>query len=289
MYSDYVLKKKNERKEEDVKFIKMHGLGNDFVIIDQREKEFRLTPTAVRRICDRNFGIGCDQLIILRASENFTCQMLIFNADASIARACGNACRCVAKLLNLNEISIQIHDRVVNVTKAGSKNSKELYAVDMGVPLTKWYEIPLRSEVDVMDMKFEAPHMSVGACVNVGNPHLVFFESELNEKKIAQHGPFFESHSMFPDRINVSFAHIVNKETIQLRVWERGTGLTLACGSAACATQFLAYKKGLVSRETIVQQRGGELIISVDNKDAISMLGAASHIFSGTIAACWLV
>lgn len=286
MYSDYI-NQKNLSHDGIIEFVKMHGLGNDFVIIDQRDKDFKISPETVRKICTRNFGVGCDQLIILRSSDNFDCQMLIFNPDGSIARACGNACRCVAKLLNKDDIKIQIHDRAVTVKKVQKVDDEALYSVNIGEPLTEWYEIPLRHQLDGMNIQFDAPYKKVGACVNVGNPHLVFFESEeLDAKSIEKFGSFFEKHHFFPDRINVSFAKIIDNNRINLQVWERGTGPTFACGTAACATHFIAYRKGLVNKSSIVNQRGGNLEIDIeklDNKYFINMTGEAKYIFKGSI------
>ena len=278
MYADY-LTDITDQLPDVIAFSKMHGLGNDFVIIDQREVEFPLTPEVVKKICDRNFGVGCDQLIILRKSDNFDCQMLIFNPDGSIARACGNACRCVGMMLDQDEISIQIHDRVVKVWK----KSDGLFSVNMGVPLCKWYEIPLRSEIDPMNITFDEFGGKLGASVSVGNPHLVFFEKNADLAEVISQGEEFERHPLFPDRVNVNFAYIKDEGNIELMVWERGVGPTLACGSGASATHFIAHHKGLVGSKSNIHQRGGRLIVETADDGSIMMTGAASKVFTGKL------
>ncbi len=201
--------------------------------------------------------------------------MLIFNADGSIARACGNACRCVAKILDKKEVGIQVHDRVVRV-----ETQDKLYKVDMGVPQTQWFEIPLAKEMDTMEIIFNDPYNKIGACVNVGNPHLVFFEDNINVERFLEEGNYFEYHPLFPDRINVSFAKILSNNSIELKVWERGTGPTLACGSAACATHYIANKMGFVDKTSTIKQDGGELIVQTIG-NSLYMIGPAEFSFIG--------
>lgn len=283
MYSDYVVETSTPASPlpKKIAFSKMHGLGNDFVIIDQRYEQVALTPDMVRFICNRHFGVGCDQLIILRPSEEFDCQMLIFNQDGSIARACGNACRCVAKLLDQPKISLQIHDRVVIV----ERQPHEIYQVNMGRPATNWYEIPLRENKNVMNIEFTGPYVKLGACVNVGNPHLVFVEKELDPAKCRLEGEYFEKHPLFPDRVNVSFAKVLERNLVELYVWERGAGHTHACGSAACATHFILHKKGLIDTTATIQQAGGDLYLTLNAAGEILIAGAASFIFQGELIA----
>jgi diaminopimelate epimerase len=220
-----------------IQFTKMHGLGNDFVIIDARSKEINITKEEVKRICDRKFGVGCDQLIIITNNKGADAEIFVFNHDGSESGACGNATRCVAKLMNLQQGTLKVGDRYLKVESKGDNIS-----VNMGIITFDPLQIPINSS---HPLHLEFPDERVlrhGHAGGIGNPHLVFFIEDFSEVNVLKDGRRFEYHPIFPQRVNVSFAKVINDKLIELKVWERGVGPTLACGSAACVVGFLANK-----------------------------------------------
>ena len=217
----------------------MHGLGNDFVIIDARDEGLELSGTKAAAIANRHSGIGCDQLIILRPSSKADVGMQIFNADGSEVEACGNAARCVAKLIG-DQTRIETEGGVIigNATADGA-------IVDMGPPRFEWQAIPLGYAMDTLDMPVGWEDLKNPAAVNVGNPHVIFFVDDSAAVELDRLGPMIEVDPLFPEKVNVNVAHIKDG-IIHLRVWERGAGLTQACGTGACATAVAAIKRGLV-------------------------------------------
>jgi diaminopimelate epimerase len=247
----------------NINFIKMEALGNDFVIIPSF---IHLTSDQVKLICDRRYGIGCDQLIILTGSKFADCKMLIFNSDGSEAGACGNATRAVAKLFKKKTGNIEIGGRsfAFNI-------KEESIEVNMGAPIS----------VNLDPIALPEYNLS-GYEISVGNPHFVVIVPDFDFDMIRNIGPKISTHSYFSNGANVNFAKVVSKNSIELKVWERGAGETLACGSGACATAYTLHKLGLCSNSATVKQQGGNLNILIQN-DEILMQGDASLVFHGNI------
>lgn len=262
-----------------IPFIKMDGLGNDFVIIDSRQKVITLTPAEISKIANRRTGIGFDQLFILTKSNIADIKMTIYNGDGSSAGACGNGTRCIASLL-FEEDSLK---KEVLIEAPGSKLLKayknEQISVNMGAPDFSWQGIGLTEEKDTLNLKNLLPNMSACA-VSMGNPHAVFFVEDVSKIDLAKLGPLVEHNPLFVNRTNVEFAQIVSPSKILMRVWERGAGITQACGSGACATLAAAYKKGLSSNKAQIIMPGGTL--EIENKNGeILMAGPVNKAFIG--------
>ncbi len=256
-------------------FHKMHGLGNDFVVIDARSTAVEMTAARAHAIADRNKGIGCDQLILLELSDSHDVKMRIFNADGSEVEACGNATRCVAVLLGKPA-------RIETVAGTLTTQPGESTAtVSMGHPAFDWEFIPLAMPMDTGDMPVGWDELERPMAVNVGNPHVVFFVDDCDGINLEKLGPLIETDPLFPDRINVNVATVVATNHIQLRVWERGVGLTLACGTGACATAVAAIRSGRVTSPVRVSLPGGDLSIDWQQGREILMEGPATHVFSG--------
>ena len=260
-----------------ISFTKMHGLGNDFVVIDCRSQQLPdLSPTAVRGIADRNGGIGCDQLIMLEASDMADLRMRIFNADGGEVEACGNAARAVAVLLR-KKSALETAGGVIALNPAEGGAS-----VDMGMPRFSWDEIPLQMPMDTAAMPVAWGGLENPAAVNVGNPHVIFFVEDAAKVPLAEIGPQIEHDPLFPERINVNVAAVKDRGTIELRVWERGAGLTKACGTGACATAAAAIRRGLTDRRVTVQLPGGALRIEQSEDGRLTMTGPATESFRGS-------
>lgn len=260
-----------------VPFTKMHGLGNDFVVIDRRGGDVPPVNAALARaLADRRTGIGCDQVVVLETSETADFRMRIFNADGGEVEACGNASRAVALL----------HGKPATIETAGgiisARPTDGGIAVDMGLPRFGWEQIPLAYAMDTMAMPVGWEGLENPVAVNVGNPHVVFFEPDTDTVELDRLGPLIENDPIFPERVNVNVATVANRGAIRLRVWERGSGLTRACGTGACATAVAAMKRGLVERSVAVTLPGGTLIISLGNDNRITMTGPAVESFRGT-------
>jgi diaminopimelate epimerase len=263
------------------RFHKMHGLGNDFVVIDVREDgPFEIGPARARAIADRHTGIGCDQLILITPSDKATVGMRIFNADGGEVESCGNATRCVALLLG-GRPSIETKGGILS-SKAGAGGA----SVDMGVPRFEWEAIPLAYAMDsaALPLGWEGLEpLRAPAAVNVGNPHVVFFVADSDAVDLAAIGPPIEHDPVFPERINVNVATVEARDRIRLRVWERGAGATLACGTGACATAVAAIRAGLVDSGVTVALPGGELRVDWVPGSTITMTGPAAHVFTGEL------
>ncbi len=257
-------------------FRKMHGLGNDFVIFDARERPVEMTEARARAIADRKTGVGCDQLILIEPSEVADVRMRIFNADGSQVESCGNATRCVALLLG-REARIETAGGILN----GSAGSGEA-VIDMGEPRFGWEEIPLAYAMDTKTMPVGWDELQAPAAVNVGIPHVVFFVEDADAADLGRLGPQIEHDPLFPERVNVNVAS-VHGGAIKLRVWERGTGLTRACGTGACATAVTAIRRRLVSSPVEVRLPGGSLNILWSPGGPIRMSGPAVAVFEGEI------
>jgi diaminopimelate epimerase len=266
----------------DIKAFKMDGLGNDFVIIDNREKITNLSKEQIVKICDRKF-IGCDQLILIKKNDTSDASLEFYNSDGGMSGACGNGTRCIADLL-AKEINKK---EIILTTLSGNLKSnivgEKIVSTEIGLAKTKWNEIPLSKELDTNNLRIKINdknenEFSGGTAVNVGNPHVVFFVNNNENFEIEKIGPEIENHSLFPEKCNVTLATVVNKELIKVRVWERGAGLTKACGTAACATAFAAKQNELVYEKVDIEFSTGKLTISIDEKNSIHMKGPVSDI-----------
>ena len=263
-----------------IPFIKMHGLGNDFVVLDARENAMPVvTDTTAHAIADRREGIGCDQLIILHPSDVADFRMQIFNSDGSEVEACGNASRAVALL----------HGEAARVETAGGLIALEPAAegakVDMGTPRFDWDTIPLAYAMDTTAMPVGWESLETPLAVNVGNPHVVFFVEDADLVDLARLGPVIESDPLFPEKINVNVVSLAGENHLRLHVWERGAGLTRACGTGACATAVAAITRGLVKSPVRVTLPGGDLEIdwpkNGERGGTIRMTGPATESFRG--------
>lgn len=257
------------------RFSKMHGLGNDFVVIDARTAPVVISESRARAIADRHAGIGCDQLILIGNAPDADVSMQIFNADGSEVEACGNATRCVPLFVG-RDVTIR--------TKAGLLDARLIdggASVDMGAPRFDWDAIPLAYAMDTLTMAASWEDLPAPAAVNVGNPHVVFFVEDLDAVDTARLGPLIEHDPLFPQRVNVNFAQIVGDAHIRLIVWERGAGLTRACGTGACATAIAAIRRKLAAGPVTVTLPGGDLVIDWRPGGTIMMTGPATHVFDG--------
>jgi diaminopimelate epimerase len=257
-------------------FYKMHGLGNDFVVIDARAEAMLITADRARAIADRRIGIGCDQIILIEPSAVAAARMRIFNADGSEAGACGNASRAVALLLGGSH-HIETEGGVIHLTATGTDSA----TVEMGVPTSDWAAIPLAYPMDTAHMPVSWDELVDPAAINVGNPHIIFFVPDCDTIDLGHIGPIIEHDPLFPQRINVNVATVTGASSLKLRVWERGAGLTQACGTGACATTAVALARRLVTGPVAVTLPGGELTIEQHADGRLLMSGAARQVFVG--------
>lgn len=271
---------------DGVPFIKMHGLGNDFVVLDSREMPLRLNAAQVRGIADRHKGVGCDQVIVIEKTDTGLADvgMRIFNADGGEVAACGNASRCVAALV-MEELN---RDHLIIETKAGlldaEGHANGAITIDMGRAKLDWRDIPLREAVDTLHVPLSMGPLSDPTAVSMGNPHAVFFVKDVDAIDLATLGPKLERHEIFPERANIEIAQVISPEKIRVRVWERGTGITLACGTGACAALVAASRRGLASRKADIVLDGGVLTVEWLKDDHVLMSGPAAISFKGQLA-----
>jgi diaminopimelate epimerase len=257
------------------RFDKMHGLGNDFVIVDAREQPFEVTPTLVKAIADRRTGVGCDQLIVLEPSDTTDLRMRIWNSDGGEVESCGNATRCVVQLTGVRRID----------TAGGLLEGDDLggeVEVSIGEPRFGWNEIPLAYPMDTAALPMAWDGLEQPFAVNVGNPHLVFFVPDAREVPLDELGPRIENDPAFPERINVNVATYVDN-VLKLRTFERGVGETLACGTGACASAVAAIATKRAQSPVQVDVTGGSLTIEWAPGQPIRMRGGATHVFSGEL------
>ncbi|MGH6945944.1 MAG: diaminopimelate epimerase [Kiloniellales bacterium] len=267
-------------------FIKMHGLGNDFVVVDARGEAFAPTPAQARAIADRRRGVGFDQLLVIEQARNGKAAafMRIYNADGSESGACGNGARCVAALL-MQELGVE---RLKMETAAGLLEAASVgqgrVAVDMGPASERWDEIPLAREMASDRLPLEAGPLREPVAVGLGNPHAVFFVEDASAVPLNDLGPKLERHPLFPERANIGVAQVTGKDRLRLRVWERGVGITEACGSGACAAAVAAARRGLTRRKVTVTLDGGQLEIEWRNDGHVVMSGPVSIAYAGVLA-----
>jgi diaminopimelate epimerase len=256
------------------RFHKMHGLGNDFVVIDARATPVPIDAARARSIADRREGIGCDQLILIEPSGTADARMRIWNSDGSEVEACGNASRCVALLLG----GVSTIETLGGLLRLAANDASA--TVDMGSPRFGWDQIPLAYAMDTAHLPVAWEELADPAGVNVGNPHVIFFVDDAYAVDLERLGPIVERDPLFPERVNVNVASVADGK-ITLRVWERGAGLTRACGTGACATAVAAIRSGRTASPVTVALPGGELVIEWAPGGTIRMTGPATHVFDG--------
>ena len=267
---------------QQVSFMKMHGLGNDFVIVDSRGHVPLISAEIARGLGNRHLGVGFDQLVVISDSLQADVALTFFNADGSTAGACGNATRCVAQYemqrLGRETLSLITERGVLQAYQEGA-----LVSVNMGHPMLTWDEVPLVREMETLHLPLEGRPTATG----MGNPHCTFFVEDADAVNLAQLGPSFEHNPLFPERTNVQFAHVIGENRLRMRVWERGVGVTLASGSSSCATAVAAARLGLTGRTVEIQLDGG--LIYIDwREDGVWMTGATMHVFDGVLTAKFL-
>lgn len=267
--------------EPGLRFLKMHGLGNDFVVIDARSGENPVTPALARALGDRHRGVGFDQLAVILPAESADFTLEFWNADGSKAGACGNATRCVSDLM-MRDLG---KDRVTLTTARGrlaaERRADGLVSVNMGAPILEAAAIPVAA--DPLALPLAGDPVAVG----MGNPHCIFFVEDAEAADVAGLGPKIEHHPLFPERTNVEFAALVGPDHLRMRVWERGAGITLACGSGTCATAVAAHLRGLTGRQVIVDVDGGRLEIDW-REDGVWMTGPTALVFEAELSPAFL-
>ncbi len=266
----------------DIKAFKMDGLGNDFVIIDNRQEVTELSKEQIVKICNRNF-IGCDQLILIEKDSTADARLKFFNSDGGESGACGNGTRCVADLISKENNN----KTIILATLSGNLKSEilenNLVTTKIGNAKIKWDEIPLLHKLNTKNLNIKIidsnnkEHCG-GTAINVGNPHVIFFVDEVKNFDIAKVGPQIENDKIFPEKCNVTIAEVINKNLIKVKVWERGAGLTKACGTAACATAYAGKLNNLTNNSTDIEFETGKLSIFIDEKNSIHMKGPVSDI-----------
>jgi diaminopimelate epimerase len=273
-----------------IAFRKMNGLGNDFVVLDARAASLPLGSAEASAIADRARGVGCDQVIALEPSRQADVFMRIWNADGGEVGACGNAARCVAALIAAELGRFDVTIETASATLSALVNGDGSVTVDMGTPRFNWQEIPLAEpfhdtrRIELQVGPIDAPLLHTPSAVNVGNPHCIFFVEDADAHDLARFGPMLEHHPFFPERANISLVEVTAPDALKLRTWERGAGLTRACGTAACAAAVAAARRGLTGRKVRVSLPGGDLLIEWrEDDDHILMTGPFALDYEGTL------
>jgi len=269
----------------DIQFTKMHGIGNDFILIDCRDKEISQAGEVAKRLCDRRFGIGADQLLLLFDSNTVDFRMAIYNADGGEVEMCGNGIRCFAKYLidhgltEKTDLEIETLGGIIRPSIRG-----ELVEVNMGVPVLDGRKIPVNLDGQIVShsLKVDDEDFEI-TCVSMGNPHCVIFVDDVDSFPLSHYGPLLEKHELFPNKINVEFVQILSDREIKMRVWERGSGETLACGTGACASAVASILNEKTHKRVTVHLAGGDLDILWGEDDLVYMTGPAEEVFQGTI------
>ena len=256
----------------------MHGCGNDFVVIDNRSQQLELCEDEIKLICDRHYGIGCDQLVIINRNnkKDISAHALFWNSDGSVSATCGNATRCIASILFKETGTETLNVETQNGVIECHKKNDELISVNIGKPKIAWDEIPLSREVSTLKLPLEGDPTGT----NFGNPHCTFFVDDLDNVDVQNQGPLVENHLLFPKKTNVQFVKIVDRAYIKIRVWERGSGITLASGSSSCAAVDAGIRRGLLDNRVKVELEGGT--VEVEKKvTGVWLTGPTKHVFSG--------
>jgi len=267
-------------------FVKMHGLGNDFVVFDARDTAINLTQAQVKTIADRHFGVGCDTVVVIRpGGAQADAGVIFYNADGSESESCFNATRCIARLLmderGLARVKLSSKGGMLACSDAGQGS----VMVDMGPPRLDWQQVPLAREVDTLNFPLDVGGASLPvSALSMGNPHCVLFVPDADKAPVTQLGPKIEILPLFPNRTNVEFAQVLDRDRIRMRVWERGVGVTLACGTGACATAVAAIRRGLTGRKVELMLDGGSLTIEWREEDGhVLMTGPTAMPFRGRL------
>ena len=269
--------------------VKMNGLGNDFIVVDARQQAFLPDVETLQALANREKGIGCDQVIALEPSAASDVFMRIWNADGSEVGACGNATRCVGQILLGETGKDQVSIDSLGGLLVAQPGQGDTITINMGKPRLDWRQIPLATAMDTsaIDLNIEmtvGPGLSGPGCVNMGNPHVVFFVSDVETAPVKTAGPVLEHHPLFPEGVNVGFAQILSRNRIRLKVWERGAGQTLACGTGACAALVAAHRRNLTDRTATLVMDGGQLQIEWrPGDDHVLMTGPVETEFEGRL------
>ena len=264
--------------DRNISFLKMHGLGNDFVIIDSRHKRINLPANLIRKLGDRNFGVGFDQLGIIQNSEVSDAHLTFFNSDGSISATCGNATRCIANFLMLETKKDEIDLSTDHISLQAKREIDGSVSVNMGLPDIRWQKIPLLEEVDTLFL----PIPGQPTATSMGNPHCSFFVDNLDQVKIEEEGAKIENHPLFPQKTNVQFVSVVSQDRLRVRVWERGVGVTKASGSSACAVVAASVRRKITGNQVHVDLDGGTMVVNYKD-DGIWMNGPTMHVFDGQL------
>ena len=259
-----------------IPFMKMHGLGNDFVVVDERAVGRVVDSQLAKAIGDRHRGVGFDQLATLHDCAEADIELVFWNSDGSTAGACGNATRCIARHLmdarGASELTLKTERGILLAKDAGDG----LVSVNMGAPLLNWADIPLAEDVDTLSLPIEGDPVATG----MGNPHCTFFVEDAEAVDLAARGAQIEHHPLYPERTNVQFAHVIGPDHLRMRVWERGVGVTLASGSSSCAVAVAAHRRGLTGKQVTIELDGGTIFIEWKD-DGVWMTGPTAHVFDG--------
>ena len=269
----------------DLAFTKMHGLGNDFVVLDARDAPLALSETQVRAIADRRTGVGCDQLLVVEPPRNGAADVFlrIHNADGGEVAACGNGTRCVAAMIMAeNRAERALIETEAGILEALADKAGEI-TVDMGPASLEWQDVPLAQDADTLHLGIEAGLLVDPVALSVGNPHAVFFVDDAEAVPLDAVGPEIERHPLFPERTNVEAAQVLSRRRVRLRVWERGVGITRACGSGACAALVAAHARGFTERAADIDLDSGTLKIEWREDGHVIMTGPVAVSFAGTL------
>ncbi|PZP86066.1 MAG: diaminopimelate epimerase [Azospirillum brasilense] len=265
-------------------FLKMHGTGNDFVVLDARAHPISMNATLAAQLSHRQFGIGCDQLLLLEKSDVADVRMRIFNADGSEISTCGNATRCMADFVMREAGKDTASIETAAGIRTGTRVGESSVQVDMGAPQFDWQAIPLSESRNTLHLGLQEGLLMDPVAVSMGNPHAIFFVRDLKHIKMAEAGPKLEHHPLFPQRANISAVQVIAPDHLRMVVWERGTGLTMACGSAACAAVVAGALREVSLRKATVELPGGTLEVEWTADDRVLMSGPVAYVFNGEIA-----
>lgn len=285
MFADraYMARMMDQPPLSGLPFLKMHGLGNDFVVIDARDVPHRVTPGLARALADRHRGVGFDQLAVIESDTGADLRLTFWNADGSLSAACGNATRCIARhemdRRGVAALTLRTERGILQAVDAGDG----LTSVNMGQPMTDWADIPLAEAMDTLHLPIPGDPVATG----MGNPHCSFFVEDAEAVDLAGRGAEIEHHPLFTRRTNVQFAHLIAPDHLRMRVWERGAGVTLASGSSSCAVAVAAARRGLTGRKVRITLDGGDIWIDWRD-DGVWMTGPTATVFSGVLTPDWL-